>query len=250
VISLLVYVIPYILGLVILIALLGSSANFRRARRAPYFRIRRDAARAAWRWVMICIVALALAVVAIYARRTLPRPSLGSLFLAPMETLSPAVPMIPSVTPNPSLTPKNPLFAPPTITPTQPTPTVTPTPFLATVESEVTPPTNATLRVTAISSGISSDLRPVNAATTFPAGLPRLYMWIEYANMANGISWSRVLLLNGVVVRAESELWERGEEGIAYYYFDAQGGWPAGEYEIEFYIGDRLLDSRTFTVVD
>ncbi len=47
--SLLVAIAPYVLGVVALVALVGIFGNFNRARSAPYFRIRRDAASAGWR---------------------------------------------------------------------------------------------------------------------------------------------------------------------------------------------------------
>jgi hypothetical protein len=252
VISLLVYAIPYVLGVVMIAALLGAVTSFRRAQRAPYFRIRRDSSRAGWRWAAIFVVALAVTVGAIYARATLPPPDLQAILPAPLGPSSSQTPgpLVASSTPNLSLTPKNALEAPPSITPTQPTPSATPTLPIATIQSEVTPSPDASIRITDISSDISADLQPVNADTTFPVGLPRLYVWIEYASMADGVSWSRVLLLDGSVIRTESEEWVRGEEGSAYYYFDAQGGWPAGQYEIQFYIGDRLVESRTFSIVD
>jgi hypothetical protein len=249
--SLIVYLAPFLLGVLLLVSLIGAYTNLRRARKAPYFRIRRDATRAGWRWVLLVVVCAGGITASLRVRQLVPPPRLEVAFPRPPEpTPTFSLDAILSVTDNLSLTPK-PLFeAPPTITPTVPTPTLTPTPPIATVVSVVTPPANAVLRITAISSDISSALEPVNVNTTFPAGIPRLYYWIEFSNMANGLSWSRVLLLNGNVIRSESETWERGTEGIAYYWFEAQGGWPAGEYEIRFYIGDRLAASQTYTLVD
>jgi hypothetical protein len=90
----------------------------------------------------------------------------------------------------------------------------------------------------------------VDTGTEFPAGIPRIYIWIDYQDMADGSSWSRVLRLNGDVVRSESEGWERGAEGVAYYFFDAQGGWPSGIYEVTFFIGDKLVASAQFSMIN
>lgn len=249
--SLVVYVIPYVLGIVLVMSLIGIYTHFRRARQAPYFRIRQDAARRGWRLVLLVLVLAAGIGGAITARRAIPPPDLATILPArPTPTPAGNVNVIPTVTPDPDLTPKNPLEGPPTITPTQPTPTLAPTPVISTVESLVTPPFNAVLRITAISSEISASRTPANAGETFSAGIPRVYVWFEFSDMVNGISWSRVLLWNGEVVRSESEVWTYGAESTAYHWFEAQGGWPAGQYEIRFYLGDKLVSSETFELVN
>ncbi|HEC23383.1 MAG TPA: hypothetical protein ENI95_10765 [Chloroflexi bacterium] len=249
-----VYIAPYLLGILWLISLIGAYVNFRQARRAPYFRLRRDASRRGWRWTLMLVLTTGGIGGAMTARQFVPppefnfRPSL--LFASPTPAPTLALVLPPTITPNPSLTPRSPFEGPPTITPTQPTPTTTPTPLIATVASSVTPPPDASLRITAISSGISADLRPVNTGTTFPAGTARIYFWLEFENMVDGVSWSQVLLLNGSVIRSESQEWDRGAEGSAYYWFGAQGGWPAGNYEVQFYVGDKLMATASFTIVD
>jgi hypothetical protein len=66
--------------------------------------------------------------------------------------------------------------------------------------------------------------------------------------MTDGAAWSRVLLLDRTAVRTETEPWSQGQEGTAYYWFNAQGGWPPGEYVVQFYLGDRLLAEKSFTL--
>lgn len=249
--SLVVYVAPFLLTVMALIALLGVISNFRRARRAPYYRIRRVASQNAWRWMLVAVLSAGAVVAAFQVRQFVPPVDLEELFPpSPTPTPTFSVAGLPTGTVDMTLTPKDLLGGPPTITPTQPSPTPTLTPFIATIETSVTPPPDATLRITEISSGISPNLTPVNSGTTFPVGTARIYFWIEYSNMVNGMSWSRALLLNGTVVRTESEAWERGAEGVAYYWFDAQGGWPPGNYEIQFYLGDKLASSATYSIVN
>lgn len=240
-----VHIAPYVLGFFALISLLGAIVNFRQTRKARYFRLRRQASIRAWRWVLALIL-LTGGVVASLRLRPLIVPSDLGAYLAPPPTPSPT--LAPTfATPRPSATP---FPLPPTVTPTSPPATPTITPYLATVESTVTPPATVRLIITAISSGISTNLTPVNAGTTFPVGIPRIYIWMEYDDMADGLSWSRVLLINGEVVRSESELWDGGTEGTTYYWFEAQGGWPAGRYEVQVYIGERLVASQAFDIVD
>ncbi len=249
--SLVVYLIPYVLGVVLLVALIAAYSNFRQSRTSPYFRFRRRAARQAWRWVLIIVVSLAVLGAAIRARTIVPPPGRISPFSrppTPLPTLAQEIAPPRTATSGPM--PGEATGVPPTITPTQATPLPSPTSLIATIESDVRPPADASLTITAISSGISPQLTPVNPNTTFPAGTQRIYFWLEFTGMVNGASWSQVLLLNGNVVRSESEAWDHDSEGVAYYWFEAQGGWPAGSYEIRFYVGDDLAASEDFSIVD
>lgn len=249
--SFIVYALPFILGLTAVIALIGAFTGFRRARKAPYFRLRRQFNRTAWRWALVLVVTASAAFATLQARQLVDPVEVGALLPLPgTPTPTFSVLTLPTGTVNLTLTPKDPLSGPPTITPTQAPPTLPPTPYVATIQSTVTPPADASLTITEVSSGISPELEPVNTGQTFPVGTPRIYYWVEFENMVNGMSWSRALLLNGRVVRTESEAWERGTEGVAYYWFDAQGGWPAGSYEVEFFLGDQMVDSVVYEVVN
>ncbi len=251
-----VYIIPYVLSIVLLIAIVNSAANFRRSQRATYFRLRRDATRGAWRWFLIAIASGGAIALSLIARKDIPPPGPDVLQFSPptsrvTTTSTPETISLPTVTTRePAAPTKDFIVPPPTIPPTLPTPTITSTAYIATIESQVTPPPNASITITAISSGISASLEPVNTDTEFPAGTPRIYVWIDFQEMADGSSWSRVLRLNGEVIRSESEGWERGADGIAYYFFDAQGGWPTGAYEVTFFIGDKLVTSAQFSIIN
>lgn len=240
-----VYLAPYVLGFVALVSLLGAIINFRGARKYRYFRLRRQISTRAWRWTLVFLLALGGVAASLRLRPLFAPFSLRAYFIPPPTPTATLPPTF--ETPRPSATP-SPL--PPTLTPSATPAPPTPTPYLATVQSTVTPPATASLTITAISSGISTNLTPVNAGTTFPAGTPRFYIWLAYSDMVDGLSWSRVLLINSEVVRSESELWEHGAVGTAYYWFEAQGGWPAGHYEVQIYIGERLVASQAFDVVD
>lgn len=244
-------IIPYILGLLALVALISFITAYRRSRKAPYFRIRKDSARQAGRWLLTLLFSVAGIVGAILSKQYISPADITTL-ITPLLTPAATADALPTLAPPTSMVSTQ-ADIPPTITPTQqPTPTsaATPTSLVTTIESAITPPPSANMEITAVSSGISPSLTPINPDSAFPAGTPRIYFWVEFSSMANGISWSRVLLRDGTVIRSESEAWERGEEGLAYFWFDAQGGWPAGNYEIQFYMGDQLVDSREFTVVN
>lgn len=246
-----VYAAPFVSALVLLTALIGIVTNFREARRAPYFRLRRAAARRGWRWVLVLLLSAVALGLSLAARTRFPTPDLGTLLMMPgSPSPAPSIGVLPTSAwvLDPSITPKSPNLAPPTITPTQPTSTPTTPPLIATIASSVTPSPNASLEIVATSSDISSGETPVEVGTDFPVGTRRIYYWLEFANMADGVSWSQVMLYNGSVIRSESDAWGWGEEGEAHYYFGAQEGWPEGAYEIRFYVGDQLLTSASYTV--
>ncbi len=248
--SLLVAIAPYVLGVVALVALVGIFGNFNRARSAPYFRIRRDAASAGWRWVVIGVVSAAGIFGALQARRSLPPPNFGSLF-PPAQQGNPTfdVNSALSATSPAGAATHNPLESPPTITPTQPTPSEAPTAFIATIPSQITPSGNAAIKIDSVATAISASLQPVNPGTFFSAGIPRLYIFFSYSDMTNGMSWARAVVIDGKVVRSETEAWQRGTSGSAYYYFEAPGGgWPKGSYQVQFYIGDKLAAEASFTL--
>lgn len=247
--SLIVYTLPYILGAALLVALVSAFSSFRRARKAPYFRIRRSATQAAWRWVLVILVCAGGLYGALSARRRLPPPNLNALWPS-SPNITPTFATLGMATPtlDPYATPKEPFTGPPTITPTQPTATPTATPFITSLQSDVTPPADAEVTIIAIASGMTTERAPVDAGTKFPVGTPKIYVFFEYANMANGLSWAPALLRNGAVVRTEPYLWEYGEKGTGYHQFPAQGGFPAGNYQIQLYIGEKMVAQGAFTV--
>jgi len=247
--SLIVYALPYILGIVLLIALVSSFSSFRRARKAPYFRIRRDATQAAWRWVLVLLVCTGGLYGALRARQMLTPPDMASLWPSP-PTVTPTFSLLEAATPtlDPNATPKEPLLGPPTITPTQPTAPPTPNPPLATHQTDVTPPAGAEITITAIARGMTTERIPVEPGTKFPVGIAKIYVFYKYANMANGLSWGLALLRNGAVVRTEPALWKYGETGTGYYQFPAQGGFPAGNYQVQFFIGEKMVAQGAFTI--
>ncbi len=248
--AVLIYGAPYLFGLVILIAIINVIANIQRARKAPYYRIRRKASTAAWRWVIVAVLAGG-AILASFSLRRFVNPIRLSDVLPARASATPVLLAAPPTAAAATALAGTPAASPPTITPTQPaTPTATPTLYIATIESQVTPPANATLTITGISSGITADLKPVSMGTEFPAGIPRIYFWFDFSNMQNGVSWSPVLLLNDVVIRNDSAAWEWGSDGTGFYYaFEAQGGWPPGKYEVQVFIGDHKISSQIFDLI-
>jgi hypothetical protein len=249
VLTLLVIIVPYICGVLLLISIIGAIGSFRESRRSPYFRHRRELGQAGWRWTGLALLSVVIIYASTAVRPLLPPLEWDNLFAIGAEpTPTFDINSLFTVTSNSQTTPKDPLAQPPTITPTQPPVTASPTLPIATLQTTITPSADATLTISAIATGITADLEPADAGAFFSAGVPRLYFFIEFANMTDGAAWSRVLLLDRTAVRTETEPWSQGQEGTAYYWFNAQGGWPPGEYVVQFYLGDRLLAEKSFTL--
>ncbi len=212
--------------------------NFRESRSAPYHTIRRNAIRQAMRQFGLMILMLGVTGGVFMLRRNVPQ-QLGLAFLPiteprPTATSTPIPDLPPTITPQPAAASTMAVTA-----------TVAPTMTLSsTLDAEPTPAVD----IYEVSTGITNNLLPAGAGTQFDAGLTRIYYWVEYDNMADGDSWRQVLLINGDTILDDQLAWDQGEEGTAYYFFDAPEGWPAGNYEIRFFTGDRLNDAIRFTL--
>lgn len=147
----------------------------------------------------------------------------------PLATLAPTHTPTPIPTETPTL--------PPTATPSE-----TPTPegrlpIVASVQSSVTPPSNARLMITALDTQVSGESSPLVANTAFPAGFNRIYYFVTYSNMGPGMLWRGTLSQNGTIINRFERQWGTAINGVAYFFFASESGFQPGEYEIRLYFG-------------
>jgi hypothetical protein len=148
----------------------------------------------------------------------------------------------PSVTPTPTST------ATPTLTPTV-TSTPTPTPTLpgsinlTPPPSALQPPPGALVEIVAASD--SAEGLPL---THFEPGTRRIFSFITFEGMRNGITWSRVLIRDGVPIQGGTYPWALGEAGDSFFFFGREGGYPPGNYEVRLFLGEAEVNRLTFTV--
>ncbi len=201
--------------------------------------------------------------------RPLPGASPTLLTQTAAATLA-ATNVPPSSTPSarPTLTPTQPPTQTPTLRvvtatpppiPTQ-TPTITETPtetlmpalsITATLNSSVTPGPDAHLTITALDTQISGDFGPISPGVRFTAGFNRIYFFVKYSGMQNGVLWRRQLLYGSTTLDDNLYLWGQQESsGTAYFFFGEEGGFKPGSYEIRLYIGqtDQPATTAIFTV--
>jgi hypothetical protein len=276
---------PYIIiGMfaVAAVAFLLSLQQLRRGRTGPYWRIRRAAGQRGGQLFLFSValfgIAGALALFSgladlAYQRLTNTLNSnsdapkgvvLPSLTPPGLFTSTPTASITPTPTatitatatrltetPRPSATVEPSATLTATLTPSLTfTPTVTFESVLALTPalSQQQPRSGASIEIMAAAASISAQETPVEPTRQFPAGVQRIYLFIDFQRMDDGVSWSRVLFRDGVPIQGQSYLWSLGEEGSSYFFFGSDEGYPAGEYEARLFLSDTTVSQFTFSI--
>lgn len=274
-----------VLFVLALLILLISLRLFRRSRRDVFWRRRREAGQRGWRLFLLASVLLFLSaascvssvLLALFTKEPEAPPAVNVALsdadrtapVVDLETIPPAD-ALPSPTPGeveatPPPAPTEPSASPtpvPTVvviitaTPPSTTPTNTPfatfTPQMTPLVSSVTPGPNATLTITALDSQISDAFTPVEPDTQFREGITRLYLFVDFRDMRQGVLWRRELYRDGELVDGNAYLWGSESDGSSYFFFGSDTGFPPGSYEIRLYIGEggEPVDVAAFTVTE
>jgi hypothetical protein len=83
-----------------------------------------------------------------------------------------------------------------------------------------------------------SDSTIPSTVTTFRAGTRRVYLFISFDGMDNGVAWSRVLYRDDTPIQANTLLWSLGANGSSYFFFGDDDGYATGAYEVRLFVGD------------
>lgn len=167
----------------------------------------------------------------------------------PSPTLTLTATLTPSLT---STTTATPSLSP---TPVTPTATLTPSPFptRASVLIPLTPrasaSNDASLEIAAISTEIDDEWQVLNPSIVFMENTTRLYFFLKFSQMSSGVLWQWHLLKDGDYVDGQSSLWGNQTQGHSFFFYSLEGGFSAGEYEIQLYLGDQQVDSATFSII-
>ncbi len=230
-----------------------------KARRAPYYVLRRDAFRRARRWILTSLALQAVAVlllfVALYlpavTRAPLPSPSATS-FVAPTLTRTPT--RSPTRTPTPTPT-RRPTATPPFIpTPTQAVPL--PEIALSPLPSAVPPGEEARIAVITLATEEDAAGQPVDPGSEFPPGDHRVYLFFTYEGMDDGIQTTFAWYKGEEFIDFCSDAWlwglvegrDWGRSGRSSYFCRPPGGWEPGTYEIRVFIETRLQGIAQFAI--
>jgi type VI secretion system secreted protein VgrG len=159
---------------------------------------------------------------------------------------SPTPSMTPTITPTPTITLTPTITVPPTMTLTpsvSDTPTPTLTPFLpVAIESlfqgEVTPNPDAVF--TSIQFSTTFDgTNPIDPKSVFNLPIKTMYGGFDYNNIIPGVQWTALWYHDGKLICYETKPWDGGTGGIGGYTecSDPVGGWSAGQYEVQIFMG-------------
>ena len=91
------------------------------------------------------------------------------------------------------------------------------------------------------STDINDEYEAVNPREIFPEGFYTLYATFSYDGLADGMVWAWVWRLDGQVVEGGNEVWNYGEEGPGYIYFNPEEGFDAGRYSLEVWVNGELM---------
>ena len=269
-----------LLGLAFILLLLAIQ-QLRLGRRGPYWRMRREAGQRGGQLFLISVtlfgIAFAIAFFSGFAALALGQfnemlygsanveaaaaPTLTHTVdtLTPTETATFTPTPTASALPTETVTPTATATATLTQTPTPTlTPSDTPTPT-ATYETALhlyepsdarAASSGAVVRVISADVAVSQNATPLEPRTEFPAGTARIYLFISFRNMEDGVAWSRVLYRDGAALQGSTLLWSMGAEGSSYFFFGSDEGYPPGEYRVELRLGDETTSEFEFTVVE
>jgi hypothetical protein len=91
---------------------------------------------------------------------------------------------------------------------------------------------------------------PVGPGAEFPPGNHRVYLFIAYEGMANGVAWTFAIYREGELLDSTTQLWEWGADGGTYLYYKPPEGYEVGRYEMRAFIQDRLQGVAQFAIAE
>ena len=249
--------VAYTLLVISLIPVALTIPQFIKARRAPYYALRREALRRATRWALAALVIMALAIALLIVSPYLetvvsiltPTPT-ATATNTPAATSTPGPTLTPSITPT-----RRPTATPPAIP--------TPTPAIPVPEAALTPlpsavPAREDALIVPVVLATEEDAEglPVDPSEEFPPGDHRVYLFFHYEGMQDGVTTTFAWYREGEFIDFCSDTWlwgwvegrDWGEEGRTSYFCKLPWGWDPGNYEIRIFIGTELQGIAQFRI--
>ena len=222
--------------------------SIRRARRLPFFRMRRETMVRGWRllawavlWAILAYLLNSKAEPIIYGFY----PPTATFTLTPTPSLSPTISLTPTITLSPTIT----------LTPAvSNTPTVTSTPYMplaveALFQSTITPNVDAVFSKLTFTDGLDSLYRPLKPGEVFSNPISHMYAVFSYDRMVVGSQWSALWYRDGELVHYETIPWNGASGGLGYTdWAPDPSQWLPGTYEVQLFIGTIWKTSGQFVV--
>jgi hypothetical protein len=101
-----------------------------------------------------------------------------------------------------------------------------------------------------LAQGADENSRPVEPGTQFNEGIERIYLFFTYDGLLPNVPVTVLWYREGELLNGGTELWEsQRSRGERYVYLTPSGGYQAGEYEVQVWLGNRLQIRTFFSVV-
>lgn len=113
-------------------------------------------------------------------------------------------------------------------------------------EAELTPDSDFTPLV--FSTEISDDYEPISARNSFGEGFFTIYATFDYVGMADGMAWSWIWRHNGEIVNGGNELWNYGDDGPGWIYYEPPEGFQPGDYTLEVWVNGELFERASLII--
>ncbi len=231
----------------VVVALIATVRAFAQSRSGEYYVIRDEARRVALRALLIFLIfiLLTIAFLLIPRQESTPQPTAtGTPTRSPVPTVTHVV-FTPTVTA--SSTPRPTATEPfiPTATPQATLPVTLTLPL----PSSVPPPGDARFEFWMLAPDVDGNGLPVEPSTEFPVGIERVYLFFRYNGLLPSIPWSIVWYRDGEFLNGGTRLWEpERPSGERHEFLEYGGGFPAGNYEVQVWLGDQLQIRVSFAV--
>jgi hypothetical protein len=217
------------------------------ARQLTFYRLRGERMASGWR-----LFGLALGMFGLAAWLAFYGEPVAYQYFPPSSTpsLTPIATMIPTMTLSPTIT------LTPTATDTPlatDTPTATSTPFLpigieALFQSSVTPNPNAAFSPLEFSTQYDG-VNATDPRTVFSNPIKAIYGVFTYDQMLPGAQWTALWFRDAELIHYETHPWDGATGGYGYTdCSDPVGGWQAGTYEVQIFVGTDLKVVGRFIV--
>ena len=242
---------PWLVGLGlagIVLSLILTIRAYIQVRRAEYYILREEARRTALRMSLLVLLLTLLTVGSLFLPRQTPaqQPTPAA---TPFLTLTPAPTRI-VLTPTPTATSTPQATATEPFIPTSTPQATLPATFSSPLPSAVPPPGDARFEFWTLAQGVDANNQPVEPSTAFPTGIESVYLFFRYDGLRSSVPWTTAWYRNGELLSGGTSLW-RSERpaGEWHVFMEFAGGYPAGEYEVQVWLGDRLQIRAGFSVV-
>lgn len=91
------------------------------------------------------------------------------------------------------------------------------------------------------STKINDDYQATNPESIFAEGSYTIYATFDYRSMQDGMVWSWVWRKDGEVVSGGNEVWNYGDEGPGFVFYNPEEGFSNGDYTLEIWVNGEMF---------